>query len=184
MKFSSVWSATATCKEVGARTEHGDEELGLDHASCLRVLVVRLVSREVDKQLLSRLVGKAHHRIGLFEPVVVEGEEAAALIAVGMLPLVLLVQELEGHPFFCQLFREVDKIRQGLCRNSLLLGEEKLFQCIVAQDAQFLVGNLELLEPVNIGMRGGRGDVARPRDGTDPELQIQKQPGHFLQFFH
>ena len=44
-------------EKIRACTEHGDEEVHLDERSGCRVLVVRLVSREVDKEPLSRLVG-------------------------------------------------------------------------------------------------------------------------------
>jgi len=172
-------------EEIRACPEHRDEEFRFDDLPRCRILVVGLVPGEVDEHLLSCLVGEPHDGIHLLCPFTIQFIEPASLVAVGVLLLILLVEKQERYARPCHLLREVLEIGQRLCRRSLLfVGEQELLQFAVAHDGDFPVGDIELLEPVHIGMGGRRRDVACPRNGSDTQVELQQQPCCFLQFSH
>ena len=63
-------------------------------------------------------------------------EEAAPLVAVGMFLLILLVQKLERDPFLRELFGQVRRHRARAVPESSPPGEEEPFQIVVAEDAR------------------------------------------------
>ena len=142
-------------EEIGACPEDGDEELRLDGLPGGRVLVVGLVAGEVDEHLLSRLVGEPHDRVGFLHPLVVELVEPAPLVAVGVVLPILLVEKLERHALSSSSPWRGSRNRAGvLPAPSLLLGKQELLQLVVAHGGNLRVRDVELLEPVDIGMGG------------------------------
>ena len=69
-----------------------------------------LIPGEVDEHLLSRLMGEPHHGVCLFGPFMVEVVELGPLISMGIISLILFVEDLEGYSLFLQLPIEIVKI--------------------------------------------------------------------------
>ena len=98
-------------EQVAGRTEHRDEELGVEGDGGAR----RLVDRdghpgEVDEELLARSVVLAHDHVDVPAPLSVEVGELAVAEAVRVRLSILDPQELEGHALLSQLGMDVGPV--------------------------------------------------------------------------
>jgi hypothetical protein len=98
--------------EVVAGAEHGDEELSDGDDPGHRVDdLQRLLAGEVDEQLLARAMLLPHDDVEVPRPLTVVVAELGVLIAVGVLLLVLQMEELQGHARAAHLAVHVCPIR-------------------------------------------------------------------------